>query len=332
MSLTDNTAVRFAKDLFKDFSDDDCPRMAAALSYYTIFSLPAVLVIVATIVGAVFGQAAAEGQIQQQFGSLLGEEGASFIQTMIQNEGERATGSSGIIATILGIGVLLFGAIGAFVELQSALNTTWEVEPDPEKGGINAFIVKRLLSFGMILGIGFLLLVSLVLSAAISAFGQLISNYLPDFFSQGLLFAINIAISLLVITLLFAAIFKIMPDAVVQWKDVGVGALATAVLFVIGKFAIGLYLGHSSVGSAYGAAGTLALLLIWIYYSALIVFIGAEFTQIWARYTGSRIVPDENAVRVVSETRHVDDDGLATDETTEPVRPPVSRTKGAGRR
>lgn len=331
MSLMDYKAVRFVKDLFKDFSDDDCPRMAAALSYYTIFSLPALLVIVVTIVGVAFGQQAAQGQIQQQFSALLGPEGASEVQAMVQNANERASGASGVFATILGIAFLIFGAIGAFVELQSALNATWEVAPDPERGGIKNFVFKRLLSFGMILGIGFLLLVSLVLSAAISAFGKVIGNWLPSFFSQPALFVINIGISLVVITLLFAAIFKILPDAVVRWRDVWVGALATAILFVIGKFAIGLYLGQSNVASTYGAAGSLALLLLWVYYSALIIFIGAEFTQIWARYSGSQIMPDANAVRVVKETRRVSDGSPNADESTEPVRSTASSVQNVNK-
>lgn len=309
------------KDAYMDFMDDDCTSQAAALSYYTIFSLPALLAIIVTIVGAIWGQEAASGEIQRQIESLIGSQAASEIQTMIANAGKSAQGRSGLIASLIGIGVLIFGATGAFIQLQSALNTIWEVAPDPDAGGIKNFLSKRLLSFGMILAVGFLLLVSLAASAAISAFGDILAQWLPAFFSGPLLSILNFAVSLLIITILFAAIFKILPDAVIRWKDVGMGAFFTAILFVIGKTLIGLYLGRSNVASAYGAAGSLALILVWIYYSSLILFWGAELTQSYARHIGAHILPAKGAVRIVREKRHVNDTKSEMKEHIEPVRP-----------
>jgi membrane protein len=208
-----------------------------------------------------------------------------------------------VLTTILSIAALLFGATGAFGQLQSAINRAWEVMPDPDKGGLKAVLLKRVFSFGMILSIAFLLLVSLVLSALLSAFGTALNQYLPSGLSGPLVQVINQLISLLVITLLFAAIFKVLPDARVAWRDVWVGAAFTAVLFVIGKYLIGLYLGHSNPGEAFGAAGSLAVMFIWVYYSSMILLFGAEFTQVWAKRHGSGIAPDRGAVRVLEERR-----------------------------
>lgn len=302
MAVSAKDSFDLLKSAAKDFVDDDCPRMAAALAYYTIFSLPPLLVIVITIAGVVLGQEAAEGQVKEQVAGLIGPQAAGEVQTMIRNASERTSG--GTIATILGIIALVFGATGAFAQLQAALNQAWEVEPDPEAGGIKNFIFKRVLSLGMILGIGFLLLVSLALSALLAAAGSAIIGLIPGL-SDVVLGVINFVISFVVITLLFAAIYKVMPDAKMAWRDVWVGAVATALLFVIGKFLIGLYLGNTDAGSAYGQAGSLAIILLWVYYSAMIVLFGAEFTQAWARRYGKQIKPDEGAVRVVEEKKHV---------------------------
>lgn len=291
------------KQAFRDWKEDDCPRMAAAMAYFTVFSLPPLLLIILLVVGVFVDPSAAEGRIESEMGSLLGPEGARQVQEMIRNVSRPDTG--GPFTAVLGVLALLFGATGAFGQLQAALNRAWEVEPDPEKGGLRKMIVKRILSLGMILTIAFLLLVSLVLSAAVSAFGDVLGGLVPGGASAVVLQVVQIAVSLAVVTALFAVIFKVLPDAKVSWKDVGVGALGTAILFVAGKFFLGLYFARSDPGEAFGAAGSLALILVWVYYSAMIVFFGAEFTQAWAARRGSGIRPDENAVRVVEEKRHV---------------------------
>jgi membrane protein len=288
------------KSSAKDFIDDECPRMAAALAYYTVFSLPPLLVLILMLVGVIWDPQTIQRAIEGQFAGIIGSEAAQQIHAIIENANR--PGSGGPLATILGLAAVIFGATGAFIQLQDALNRAWEVKPDPNAGGIKNFIFKRLFSFGMILGIAFLLLVSLVLSAALSAFGDVLAGMLPGGVSDIALQIINLTISLVAITLLFAAIFKILPDAKIGWPDVWVGAFTTALLFVIGKFAIGLYLGRSNPGEAFGAAGSLAVLLLWIYYSGLILLFGAEFTQRWAEGRGKGIEPEEGAVRVVEDT------------------------------
>ncbi len=200
----------------------------------------------------------------------------------------------------MGIGVLIVGATGAMVQLQTSLNRTWEVKPDPEAGGIRNFLMKRMLSFGMILGIAFLLLVSLVISAGLAVLGTYLGSILPGI-GAGLLELANNMISFGVITVLFAGMFKFLPDAEISWRDVWVGAAVTSLFFVLGKFAIGIYLGQSDPGEPFGAAASLAILLVWIYYASLILFFGAEFTETWAKVRGSGIRPEAGAVRVVTE-------------------------------
>ena len=288
--------LELVKQTFREFLDDDAPRMAAALSYYTVFALPPLLVLLITLLGAVFEPAEVERTLQGQVQGTIGPDAADAIQTMIENASR--PGAGGLLATLLSVAALLFGATGAFAQLQKALNTAWEVEPDPESGGVRGFITKRVLSLGMILAVGFLLLVFLVVSAVLAALGEALAGFLPDALSGAVLQGLNAAISLAVITLLFAAIFKVLPDAVIGWRDVWVGAAVTALLFVAGKFALGFYIGRSDPGSAYGAAGSLAVILVWIYFSSMIVLLGAEFTQVWARRKGRRIQPEEGAVRV----------------------------------
>lgn len=313
------------KKTFEEFTQDDCPRMAAALAYYTVFSLPPLLVLIIVLAGALWGQEAVQGEIENQIGGLIGPEAATQVQTMIRHASEKMAGSGGLIATLLGIGALLFGATGAFAQLQDALNRAWEVGPDPQAGGIKNFIFKRLLSFGMILGIAFLLLVSLIVSATISIVVNHASGLLPEGLSAPILWLINVGVTLTIITLLFAAIFKILPDAEVSWHDVLPGAVFTAVLFTAGKFLLSFYLGRSDPGSAFGAAGSLAIILVWIYYSSIILFIGAEFTQVWVRKKGGEIRPAKGAVHIVQEYKHVRDEDAAS-----PPAPPSS-VKAGGR-
>lgn len=285
------------KDTLKDFSDDECPRMAAALSYYTVFSLPPLLILLLLIAGAVFDPQQVQTTIQTQMGNLMGAQGAQEIGTII-NQAERPGGRG--IKALLGVGALIFGATGAFLQLQGALNRAWEVEPDPKAGGLKNFIFKRILSLGMILGVAFLLVVSLAVSAAVSAMGGMMGRLIPGA-STALAFVFDTAITFVVISGVFAAIFKVLPDAKIAWKDVWVGGLVTGALFTLGKFLLGFYLGRSNPGEAFGAAGSLALVLVWIYYSSMIVLFGAEFTQTWAIRKGRGIVPDKGARRMNDE-------------------------------
>lgn len=278
------------KTTFSEWQEDKVPVLAAALAYYTIFSLAPLLIIVIAVLGIYFGQGQAETELVGQLQNLFGQNVAETLQTMIES---RAQSGGNVLASVVGVIILLVGATGVFTQLQSALNQIWGVEPDP-KSGIWNLIRVRLLSLGMILVIGFLLLVSLVLSAVLSAFGGMLSAALPggDLLWQ----ALNFVISLGVITLLFAMIFKYLPDAEIRWSDLWVGAGVTALLFVMGKSLIGLYLGSSGVSSSYGAAGSLVVLLLWVFYSAQIVLFGGEFTQVYAKRRGAEIVPDEHAV------------------------------------
>jgi membrane protein len=297
-------AVQLLKDTFKGFSEDDCPTMAAALSYYTVFSLPPLLVLLLTILGAVMDPQDIQGNIEAQMRSAMGPAGAQQVRTILANADR--PGAGGALPTILSVLALLLGATGVFGQLQAALNKAWGVAPDPEKGGIKNMLLKRVFGIGMVLGLAFILLVSLVISAMLSAFGEELGRFLPSGLSAPVLEAINFAGSLAVIAFLFGAIFKVLPDAEISWRDVTVGAVVTALLFVAGKFALGLYLGRSNPGEAFGAAGALALMLVWIYYSSMIVLLGAEFTQVWAERHGSGIVPEKGAVRVVRETKRLD--------------------------
>jgi membrane protein len=296
-------AFALVRDSGKDFIEDDCQTQAAALSYYTIFSLPPLLVLILMILGALVDPQDIRGQLETQMGSLMGPTATEQIRTILQQAHQPGSGS--LLPTVLSIVALILGASGAFGQLQAALNRAWEVAPDPQQGGLKAFLLKRVFSFGMILSVAFLLLVSLVLSAALSAFGGALSGMLPEGLSATLLQVVNQVVSFAVIAALFAAIFKVLPDATAAWRDVWVGAAVTAFLFVVGKFLIGFYLGRSNPGEAFGAAGSLAVMLVWIYYSSMILLFGAEFTQAWAEARGGGIAPERGAVRVVQEKKQV---------------------------
>jgi membrane protein len=279
------------------WSADRAPRLGAALAYYTLFSLVPLLVIVIAIAGFAFGQQAAQGYIIEQLGSLVGERSAKTIQDMVENARQPTTGA---LATIVAVGTLLLGASGVFGQLQDALNTIWEVKAKPGRGFIG-LIRDRFLSFVAVLGTGFLLLVSLVLSAALAAVGTAMSGLLPapEFVLQTMAFMVSLA----VITVMFAMIFKYLPDVTIEWSDVWIGATVTALLFTVGKVAIGLYLGKSHVASVYGAAGSLVILLVWVYYSGQILLFGAEFTAVYANRYGSRIRPTADAVPATAAER-----------------------------
>ena len=289
------------KATFKDFSSDEGTWKAAALAYYTVFSLPPLLVLILQIASAVWDPIEVRRTLTGEFQSLMGQDVAGQIQTMMTQAEQKMSGTGFRLA--LSIGGLLFGATGAFLSLQSALNSAWEVKPDPKKGGIKNLVMKRVLSLGMVLAIAFLLLVSLALTSALSAAGDVLLGGFPK--AVGLV--LNFALSFAIITLLFAAIYKVLPDAKVEWRDVWVGAVATSLLFVVGKFLIGQYVGRSNPGNAFGAAGALAVLLVWIYYAAVILLLGAEFTQQWVKQHGRAIEPEEGAVRVIEKEEVVDE-------------------------
>ncbi len=275
-------AWSITKETANQWIDDDCMRLSAALSYYTIFSLGPLLILAISVAGFFLGAEAARGELSYQLTGLLGEEGAKAVEGIVAGAREE---KSGVIATIVGFVILIIGATGVFAELKSALNFIWHAAP-PKSSGVVAFLRARLLSFAMVLAIGFLLLVSLLLNAAVAITGKFMNGFLPlpEVALQGL----TTLASFLVITILFALIFKVLPDKDVKWRDVWIGAAITSVLFSIGKLLIGLYLGKSSVASTFGASGSVVIILVWSYYSSLILFIGAEFTEVYSRRHGSR--------------------------------------------
>ena len=292
MTLTFDTVKKLVVKTGQETIEDDVPSLAAAIAYYTVFSLPPLLVVVVAVAGAVFGPQAVREALTGQVGSMIGSGAAGAIDGMIASAGDIGTG---IGSKLAGIAALLFGATGAFGQLQKSVNRAWEVE-EAASGGILKTVLKRLVSFGMILTIAFLLLVSLAVSAAVAALGDAASQIAPSALAEVGIQVANLVVSLGITTVLFAAMFKWLPDAVVAWKDLWVGAFVTALLFTLGKTAIGIYLGKADPGSAFGAAGSLALILIWIYYSSLILLVGAEFTQAWAEMKGSGIEPEGESV------------------------------------
>jgi membrane protein len=296
--------IKLLKETIKEWNEDKVPLWAAALAYYTIFSLAPLLIIAIAIAGAIFGEDAARGQLDTQIQGLLGAEGAAAVQSMLQNA--RKPNSGGTLTTIFGVATLLFGASGVFGQLQDALNTIWQVKPKPKQALIG-FLQSRFLSFASVLVVGFLLLVSLVLSAVLSGVSSFLSGWIGNWAIVGEV--LNFVVSFGVIAVLIAAIYKFLPDVEVPWKDLWVGAAVTALLFNIGKFLIGLYLGSSGVSSTYGAASSLVVILIWVFYAAQIVLFGAEFTQVYAKYRGSGIRPSKHAVPVKNvEIGNSDDD------------------------
>jgi membrane protein len=283
-------AWSLAKESVLAWLDDYAPSMGAALAYYTVFSMGPLLIIVIAVAGLVFGEAAAQGEVVAQLREVLGVEGALAVQGVLKSV---SNPSHGMIAAIVSVAVLLVGATSVLAELQSALDRIWKVPPDQQQRHTWNFIRVRLWAFGMVLGLGFLLLISLVISAAIAALGK----WWAGWFGGWLLLVqvINFVVSFAIITGAFAMIYKFLPRVTVAWHDVWIGAAVTALMFSIGKFLIGLYLGRSSVASGFGAAGSLVVLLIWVYYSAQIFLLGAEFTRLYAHRRGSRS----------TETKHV---------------------------
>jgi membrane protein len=259
-------------------------RLGAALAYYSIFSLGPLMLVVVSVAGLVFGQEAAQGQITGQLAGLLGEQGAKGIESMLAGAGKP---SEGAFATILGVVTLLFAALGVVVQLKDALNTVWDVEA-PSTSGVWGFVRTYAISLAAVLSLGFLLLVSLLVTVALSALSGILAPYLPE----AVFHVVSFLISFAVIASLFAMMFKWLPDAHIQWRDVIPGAILTAVLFEIGKFLIGLYIGKQGLESTYGAAASILVVLIWIYYSAQLVLFGAEFTRVYAQRYGRGTRPE----------------------------------------
>jgi membrane protein len=276
-----------------EFSNNNSFRHAAALSYYTIFSLPPLLLIVITVASAVYGGEALTGQIYGQLKGLVGAESAKFLQDSIANFTKQERGG---LATAIGIGTLIFTATTFFVTLQESINDIWNLKAKP-RNGIVQFLRDRVLSFGLILSVALLLLTSFVVSAMLSVFTDYLQRIWPDA-AILLIRLVDFAISLAVTTTLFAMIYRFLPDAIIRWRDVWIGALITAALFVLGKFLIAFYISYANPGSAFGAAGSAIVLLVWINYSSLIIFFGAEFTQEFADAFGQKVQPKIHAVRV----------------------------------
>ncbi len=278
---------RVLTEAFKRWFTHDSMAQSAALSYYTAFSLAPLLLVVVTIAGLVFGKDAVRGTLVRQFDGLMGRDQAALVQTVLKSA---ARDDSGPFAAIVGVVMLIVAATAVFAQLQSALNRIWEVTP--KKGSFIAdFLRKRMLSFALVVGIGFLLLVSLVLSAGLAA---LQSHFEGRFGTEAAWLGwISGVVSFVIFTLLFAMVFRILPDARIPWRDVWVGALGTAFLFTVGKWAIGLYLGRAAVGSAYGAAGSVLVILLWVYYVSMILLFGAEFTRAYSRRFEKHAIPPE---------------------------------------
>ncbi|HVQ48163.1 MAG TPA: YihY/virulence factor BrkB family protein [Gemmatimonadales bacterium] len=270
--------------------NDNVPRLGASLAYYTLFALAPILIVAISIGGLVFGPEAVRGEIVGQIQGLIGREGAEAVQSML--EGASRPGSS-IAATVVGIITFFLGATGAFLELQTALNSIWHVEPKSDGSFWRELVMQRVISFGLVVAIGFLLLTSLLVSAALAAIHRYMGTAFPGVVV--LWEALNVIVSLTVITLLFALIYKVLPDVKLSWRDVWVGALVTAGLFSIGRLVIGLYLGTASIASTYGAAGSVIVILVWVYYSAQIILLGAEFTRAYVDEFGRRPPAEEYA-------------------------------------
>ncbi len=291
MAFSFKNAWHILKQTFKDFSDLKVVRLSAALAYYTIFSIAPMLIVIITLCDIFFGRQAIEGRIYAQIKSFVGSDAALEIQQLIKN----ATISKDITwASVIGVVALIFAATSIFAEIQDSINYIWRLKAKPRKGWLK-IILNRLLSFSMVVTLGFILMVSLVLNAVMDA----LVGRLVEIFPQIAVYAaygINLLLTFATTSFLFGIIFKVLPDAKIKWNDVRVGAITTAGLFMLGKFAIGYYLGKSTISSSYGAAGSLIIILLWVYYSAIILYFGATFTRVYAQFTNSHIYPSEYAV------------------------------------
>ena len=305
------------KETISEAGEDKVPRLAASLAYYTLLSLSPLVIVAIAVSGLVFGEDAARGQIAGELQQMFGKEASDAIQAMVAHA---RTPSSGVVGTVLGAVILLFGASGVFGELQDSLNTIWEVTPKRNRG-VLGIVRDRFVSFTMVVGVAFLLLVSLVVSAGLHAFGQWVSAHVAG--AGWLLAGLYLAVSLGIVTLLFALVFKVVPDVKIAWRHVWMGAAVTAFLFLLGKFLIALYVGKAGVASPYGAAGSLVVIVVWVYYSAHILFFGAEFTQVSARAMGAKLEPARNAVPLTERAR--EQQGIPHEAKREPEGSPHDR-------
>jgi membrane protein len=294
----------FTKEIFAEFNKDRCLGLGAALAYYTVFALAPIIILVMMVAGVFVGEATIQGEIYSQIKELVGKEGAAQIRTMVEAVRQPDLGS---LATLVSTLSLVFAATGVFYSIKRALNTIWKVKAMP-KSGVAKFAVDRLLSLAIVLSIGFILLVSLVINGLVAGLANVLSNTFPEI-TLYLVKVINFVASTAVSALLFAIIFKTLPDAKNEWSDVWIGSVVTALLFALGKTVIGLYIQNTDMGSTYGAAGAIVVILVWVYYAAQILFLGAEFTFVYARRYGSGILPSAHAVRVVRREVEVDDNG-----------------------
>ncbi len=274
--MTIKAGIGLLKDTYNKWSDHQAPRLGASVAFYTLLSFAPLLILIAAVIALVFTKDAAHKALIDQARQMIGDRGASTVESLLANAQKP---SSGILASIIAFVTLLFGASSVFTELHDALNLIWDAKPKASSG-LMGMIKDRLFSFGMVLSIGFLLLASLILSAGLAFVGKFFDQVVP--IPPPILEAVNFIVSFAVITVLFALMFKFVPAVHIDWRDVIVGAIGTALLFTIGKFLLGLYLGKASVGSAYGAAGSLVAIIVWVYYSAQIFFFGAEFTRVYA--------------------------------------------------
>jgi membrane protein len=298
------------KKTYKEWSEDKASRLAAALAYYTVFSIPPLIVIAIGIASYFIERQTVEEVLTTQFGSLMGSQGEEAITTILESAEEPGRGE--LVPTIVSVALLLFGASGVFVQLQDALNTIWDVKPHPKRGFMG-MIKDRFLSFTMVLAVGFILLVSLMLSTLLATFGNFVGGLISD--AEVLLWIVNFVFSFAAIAILFALIFKTVPDVEISWRDVWIGAVLTAFLFKIGEYALSFYFDRSDPTSAFGAAGSVILLLLWVYYSAQILFFGAEFTQVYTNEYGLGMKPNEDAI-ALTETDRVNQ-GIPSQETVE---------------
>jgi membrane protein len=281
------------KDAFNGFLDDKVVKLSGALAYFTVFSIGPMLIVIIFFADLFYGRDAVEGTIFEQIKGFVGANAAAQIQEIIRNA---TLSGKGTVTGIIGIITLLVGATTVFAEIQDTINTIWGLKPKPEKGWLK-IVLDRLLSFSIVVSIGFLLLVSLVVTGLVEALSNRLINIFPHV-ALLLIYIFNLLITFGIVTLLFAIIFKVLPDAIIKWKDVITGAMVTAVLFMIGKFGITFYIGSSSVGTAYGTAGSFVILLLWVYYSSIILYFGAEFTKAYAATYGGLIKPTQYAVWV----------------------------------
>lgn len=295
MKINFKQLLKLFVDSFKSWIDKDPFRESAAIAYTAIFSLPGMFVIVITLAGYFFGPDAVNGHLDEQITSTLGAETTEEIKKIVVLANER---ENTVWSTILGIATILIGATGVFAQFQSALNVIWEVKADTTKSGILNIIRIRLFSFGIIISFAFILIVSLLLSTLLSAFGDWLSSYFSESLLVLLYFA-NIIISLVILSFLFALMFKVFPDAQVQWKHIWIGSVVTAILFELGRFALSIYFGKSNPGTGYGAAGSIIIIMLWVSYSSMIVLYGAEFTHVYAKLISGTVPPNEIAKKDV---------------------------------